>query len=154
MSTLIIVESPAKAKKIGQLLGKDFIVRASMGHINELAKENMGIDIQNNFEQEQNDFLPWVEKYRPKTIDEIISHAQNIETIKKLLIGGSLPHLLFHGSLRDELQYAKLIRPNNNEESLKKYSKSLLRMYIKNQLIYSPYSYEVTKIDNLCWRVV
>lgn len=44
------------------------------------------------------DFLPWVEKYRPKTIDEIISHAQNIETIKKLLIGGSLPHLLFHGS--------------------------------------------------------
>lgn len=46
----------------------------------------------------QNDFLPWVEKYRPKTIDEIISHAQNIDTIKKLLIGGSLPHLLFHGS--------------------------------------------------------
>jgi replication factor C subunit 3/5 len=45
-----------------------------------------------------NDFLPWVEKYRPKTIDEIISHDQNIETIKKLLIGGSLPHLLFHGS--------------------------------------------------------
>lgn len=44
------------------------------------------------------DFLPWVEKYRPKTIDEIISHHQNIETIKKLLIGGSLPHLLFHGS--------------------------------------------------------
>ena len=37
-------------------------------------------------------------KYRPKTIDEIISHDQNIETIKKLLIGGSLPHLLFHGS--------------------------------------------------------
>ncbi len=45
-----------------------------------------------------NDFLPWVEKYRPKTIDEIISHDQNIETIKKLLICGSLPHLLFHGS--------------------------------------------------------
>ena len=50
MSTLIIVESPAKAKKIGQLLGKNYIVRASMGHINELAKENMGIDIKNNFE--------------------------------------------------------------------------------------------------------
>lgn len=46
----------------------------------------------------QNDFLPWVEKYRPKTIDEIISHDQNIETIKKLLFAGSLPHLLFHGS--------------------------------------------------------
>ena len=46
----------------------------------------------------ESDFLPWVEKYRPKTINEIISHAQNIETIKKLLIGGALPHLLFHGA--------------------------------------------------------
>jgi len=44
------------------------------------------------------EYLPWVEKYRPKKIDEIISHAQNIETIKKMLEGGSLPHLLFHGT--------------------------------------------------------
>ena len=47
---------------------------------------------------ENNEFLPWIEKYRPKNIDEIISHDMNIETIKKLLFGGSLPHLLFHGS--------------------------------------------------------
>ena len=45
-----------------------------------------------------NSFLPWVEKYRPTTINEIISHGQIIETIKKLLVGGSLPHLLFYGS--------------------------------------------------------
>ena len=44
------------------------------------------------------EFLPWIEKYRPKNIDEIISHDQNIETIKKLLKKGALPHLLFHGS--------------------------------------------------------
>ena len=44
------------------------------------------------------DFLPWVEKYRPSNIDEIISHDQNIETIKMLLVGKSLPHLLFYGS--------------------------------------------------------
>lgn len=43
-------------------------------------------------------FLPWVEKYRPSEINEIISHDQNIETIKKLIKNGSLPHLLFHGS--------------------------------------------------------
>ena len=42
--------------------------------------------------------LPWIEKYRPKNIDEIISHTQNINTIKKLLENESLPHLLFHGS--------------------------------------------------------
>ena len=45
-----------------------------------------------------NNFLPWVEKYRPKNISDIISHHQNIESIKKLLVGKSLPHLLFHGS--------------------------------------------------------
>jgi len=50
MSTLIIVESPAKAKKIGQILGKNYVVKASMGHIMELAKENMGIDVDNGFE--------------------------------------------------------------------------------------------------------
>jgi len=44
------------------------------------------------------EYLPWVEKYRPQKIDGIISHDQNIETIKKMLAGGSLPHLLFHGT--------------------------------------------------------
>ena len=43
------------------------------------------------------DTLPWVEKYRPTNINEIISHQQNIITIKKLLLGDSLPHLLFYG---------------------------------------------------------
>ena len=49
-------------------------------------------------EDNNQEFLPWIEKYRPKNIDEIISHDMNIETIKKLLFGGALPHLLFHGS--------------------------------------------------------
>ena len=44
------------------------------------------------------DTLPWVEKYRPTNINEIISHHQNITTIKKLLFGEALPHLLFYGS--------------------------------------------------------
>lgn len=47
---------------------------------------------------DNNEYLPWIEKYRPKNINDIISHDQNIETIKKLLINSSLPHLLFYGS--------------------------------------------------------
>ena len=43
------------------------------------------------------DYLPWIEKYRPKNINEIISHNQNIETIKKLIKSNILPHLLFYG---------------------------------------------------------
>jgi replication factor C subunit 3/5 len=42
--------------------------------------------------------LPWVEKYRPKDINEIISNEQNINIIKNMLLNGSLPHLLFHGT--------------------------------------------------------
>ena len=49
MKPLIIVESPAKAKKISQLLNNEYIVLASFGHIRDLAKEGMGIDIENNF---------------------------------------------------------------------------------------------------------
>jgi replication factor C subunit 3/5 len=45
-----------------------------------------------------NEYLPWIEKYRPKSINDIISHDLTIETIKKLLSNKSLPHLLFYGS--------------------------------------------------------
>lgn len=48
---LLIVESPAKAKTIEGYLGKDFLVKSSYGHIRDLVKGDMGIDIQNNFAQ-------------------------------------------------------------------------------------------------------
>jgi DNA topoisomerase-1 len=46
---LVIVESPAKAKTIEKFLGKDFRVVSSFGHIRDLAKKNLGIDIEKNF---------------------------------------------------------------------------------------------------------
>ncbi len=47
---LVIVESPAKAKTIEKYLGKDFVVKSSMGHIRDLPAKDIGIDIKNNFE--------------------------------------------------------------------------------------------------------
>ena len=47
---LLIVESPAKAKTIEKILGKDFQVNSCYGHIRDLEKAGMGIDIENNFE--------------------------------------------------------------------------------------------------------
>ena len=46
---LVIVESPAKCKKIQGFLGKDFIVKSSYGHFRDLKKKTLGIDIENNF---------------------------------------------------------------------------------------------------------
>ena len=47
---LVIVESPAKAKTISKILGKNYIVRASMGHVRDLPKSKMGIDTEHDFE--------------------------------------------------------------------------------------------------------
>ncbi|MBU1852749.1 MAG: type I DNA topoisomerase [Candidatus Omnitrophica bacterium] len=48
--SLVIVESPAKANTINKILGKDFVVCSSMGHIMDLPKSVMGIDVKNDFE--------------------------------------------------------------------------------------------------------
>ncbi|MCG0313794.1 MAG: DNA topoisomerase, partial [Calditerricola sp.] len=47
---LVIVESPAKAKTIGKYLGRGYIVKASMGHVRDLPKSQMGVDIEKGFE--------------------------------------------------------------------------------------------------------
>ncbi|MDO4581136.1 MAG: type I DNA topoisomerase [Bacillota bacterium] len=49
MKTLIIVESPTKAKTIERFLGKSYVVKPCMGHIRDLPKSTMGVDIENDF---------------------------------------------------------------------------------------------------------
>src|SRR5688572_15011425 len=47
---LVIVESPAKAKTVGRFLGKGYTVRASVGHVRDLLKSQLSVDVENNFE--------------------------------------------------------------------------------------------------------
>jgi DNA topoisomerase I len=47
---LVIVESPAKAKTVGRFLGKDYTVRASVGHVRDLLRSQLSVDVENQFE--------------------------------------------------------------------------------------------------------
>jgi DNA topoisomerase I len=72
---LVIVESPAKAKTIEKYLGKDFTVKSSFGHIRDLPKKNMGIDI------ESGKFTPTYEisPDKKKVINELKKESKNKE---------------------------------------------------------------------------
>ena len=47
---LVIVESPTKARKLGQYLGGDYTVKASVGHVRDLPKSKLGVDVDNGFQ--------------------------------------------------------------------------------------------------------
>ena len=47
---LVIVESPAKAKTIEGFLGKDYVVKSSFGHVMDLSKTKISVDVENDFE--------------------------------------------------------------------------------------------------------
>ena len=49
-NTLVVVESPAKAKTIKKYLGAGYTVKASVGHVMDLPKSKIGVDVENNFQ--------------------------------------------------------------------------------------------------------
>ena len=77
---LVIVESPNKCSKIGSFLGSDFKVVASVGHVRDLPRKGLGIDIANDFEMEYS-FIPDA-KVNDRTFD---GGEKRIEKIKAIL---------------------------------------------------------------------
>ncbi len=74
--SLVIVESPSKAKTINKYLGKDFKVIASVGHIKDLPKKGLGVDVENDFEPTY-EVMPGKEK----VVKEIKEAAKEAETV-------------------------------------------------------------------------
>ena len=76
MSDLVIVESPAKAKTIKKYLGKDYEVVASMGHVRDLPKARLSVDIKNNFAPKYD-----IIKGKEKLVKELKSLAENSDNV-------------------------------------------------------------------------
>jgi DNA topoisomerase-1 len=74
--SLVIVESPAKAKTIGKYLGKQFIVKASLGHVKDLPKKDLAVDV-------ERDFTPKYEviEGKKKLIAELKQAAKSVDSV-------------------------------------------------------------------------
>lgn len=105
MSKLVIVESPAKAKTIGKYLGTDYVVKASMGHLRDLPKKKIGVDIEHDFKPE---YIPIEGK--DKIINELRSAADDSDFVylatdpdrEGEAISWHLKELLFLGDSRSK----------------------------------------------------
>src|SRR5579885_3400454 len=73
---LVIVESPAKAKTINKYLGKQFVVKASLGHIKDLPKKDLAVDIDHGFEPHYE-----VIEGKRKLIQELKQDAKKVEAV-------------------------------------------------------------------------
>ena len=73
---LVIVESPTKAKTIGKYLGKDFSVKASIGHLKDLPVKTLGVDIEKKFKPTYE-----IIKGKKKIIDEIKEASSKSEAV-------------------------------------------------------------------------
>src|SRR5216117_113908 len=120
-TSLVIVESPAKAKTIGKYLGRSYRVRATIGHVRDLPEKKMGIDIENGFQPEYVT-IPGKEK----TVAELKSAARTSREIFlatdpdregeaiawhvaqqiKSKNGAPVRRVLFHEITRDAVQLA------------------------------------------------
>jgi len=73
---LVIVESPAKAKTINKLLGGEYVVKASMGHVRDLPERSLGVDVENGFVPQ---YVPI--KGRAKVLSDLKAAAAKAETV-------------------------------------------------------------------------
>src|ERR671927_1860339 len=78
---LVIVESPAKAKTINKYLGKDYLVKASIGHIKDLPSKGLGVDVEHNFEPTYEIIPDTKKRNNKKVVADLKRAAREAEAI-------------------------------------------------------------------------
>jgi len=73
---LVIVESPAKARTLGRILGSKYVLKASMGHVRDLPKSKLGVDVENAFLPSY--VVPRVKSALAKDLRDAVKGASNI----------------------------------------------------------------------------
>lgn len=135
MKNLIIVESPTKARTLSRFLGSDYGVEATMGHIKDLPKSKLGVDIENNFEPEYividkrkkeikkiKDLAKQAEKvYLASDPDRegeaIAAHVREVITTQKELKKKQIKRISFHEITKTAVEQA-ILEPHEINESL------------------------------------
>ncbi|MGQ0645073.1 MAG: type I DNA topoisomerase [Elusimicrobiota bacterium] len=74
--SLLIVESPTKEKTIGKILGKDFVIKSSYGHVRDLPARELGVDVKNGFEP---DYIPLPKS--KKILPDLAKHAEQADKV-------------------------------------------------------------------------
>ncbi|MCJ7624807.1 MAG: type I DNA topoisomerase [Anaerolineaceae bacterium] len=73
---LVIVESPAKARTVGRFLGNEFTVKASIGHVRDLLRSSLSVDIENNFQPKYR--VPNEKREIVKELKKVAKHAEEV----------------------------------------------------------------------------
>ncbi len=76
MKTLLVVESPTKARTIGRYLGKDYKVIATVGHLRDLPKNKMAVDLAKDFEVEYQ-----IDSKKKKVVEELVKASKEVDKI-------------------------------------------------------------------------
>ncbi len=76
MKNLVIVESPTKARTLGQFLGPDYQILASMGHVRDLPKGEFGVDVDHNFEPKY--VIP---KNKMKMVNQLVKSTEGVKNL-------------------------------------------------------------------------
>jgi len=115
---LIIVESPTKAKTISQFLGKNFVVESCNGHVRDLPKGKIGVDVERNFEPQY--VIPTKKRKLVNQLKKIAQTADNIyfasdEDREGEAIAWHLSQILQSGNPKSQILNSKQIPNSKNQ---------------------------------------